>query len=49
MIWSQFFVNRKTGKYFDQRMFPNTPDTTEEGVCEAKPFTGFPAQPDNLF
>lgn len=49
MIWSQFFVNRKTGKYFDQRMFPHTDSTTEEGVCEAKPFTGFPPQPDNLF
>lgn len=49
MLWSQFFVNRESGKYFDQRIAPNIPSTIEEGVCEVAPFSSFPDRPNNLF
>lgn len=49
VLWSQFFVNRETGGYYDQRMAPNIPSSIEQGVCAAMPFSGFPDRPNNLF
>lgn len=49
VLWSQFFVNREDGGYYDQRMSPNAPSSMEEGVCEPAPFSGFPARPNNIF
>jgi hypothetical protein len=49
VVWSQFFVNRESGSYFDQRIFPNRPTSIEEGVCKPAAFSGFPNRPNNRF
>lgn len=49
LLWSQFVVDRETGKYFDKRMFPNTPDSSEEGFCRPAAFSGLPVPSNNLF